>query len=218
MFRQQLYLVFLLTLSPWVVRNYELTDKLLISSHGSFGLWQGNNERSLELLKNNISLDYVYQKRPPVIYQQYPLKPRDPRQTIEVETVYKLKAFEFIANNPTKFVELAVWKFLKLWSPIYNPTGNSYLYGSTLLRKTLNASSYIPILILSIYGSWQLFLNKEKHSFLIFFFTLILCFTLAHMIVMGYTRLRLPLDPILMLLAGVGFSRTFDLFLNRRKQ
>ena len=203
-------IVFAVIVSPWLVRNYQLTDELFISAHGSFGLWQGNNENSLELLKNNISLDRVYQKNPPQLYQRFPLAPRDPGQALLVESLYKAKAVEFILANPYQFIELSAWKFIKLWSPFYNPIGRSYSYGSVMLRQIFNVISYTPILILSIIGAMQLLIKKDKRDYLIFFLSLILFFTIAHMIVMGYTRLRLPIDPILMVLAGVAMSKIFD--------
>ena len=43
-----------------------LTGKLLrlISTYGSFGMWQGNNPLSFEYLKANKSLDEIYRLKP----------------------------------------------------------------------------------------------------------------------------------------------------------
>lgn len=206
-----------LLLCPWIMRNYQLGGRVLISTHGPFGVWQGNNPYALELLKQNTSLDAVYRRDPPpAIYAKYPLRPRDPHESIEAADAYRSAAISFIRNHPAEFLELAVWKFRKFWSPFYNPVSRQFAYGNSNLRQLAHFVSYTPILILSLPGF--VWLARRKKAFAALIGGLIFFFTLAHMIAMGYSRLRLPIDPLLMVLAGLAVASMLDRFLTKRGQ
>jgi 4-amino-4-deoxy-L-arabinose transferase-like glycosyltransferase len=188
-------------LGPWVVRNYRLCGKILISTHGPFGVWQGNNPHTLELLKNNISLDEVYRRDPPPeIYVRYPLQPRSADQAVEAAAAYKQQAMKFITEHPREFIELAAWKFIKFWSPFYNPVAKSYAFGGGSIRRVVYTTTYFPILLLAIPGAVVLW--RQHRAGTLMLLGLIGFYTLAHMIAMGYSRLRLPLDPVLMVFAA----------------
>ena len=191
-------------LGPWVVRNYRLTGKILISTHGPFGLWQGNNPYSLDLIRDNVSLDEVYRRDPaPEIYQRYPLRPNVPRHPVDsvaAANAYAEETKRFIKENPTVFVQLAAWKFAKFWSPFYNPISKEYAYGGALIRQVGHITTYLPILVLSIPGAFVLHRQHQAGTWLLL--GLVGFYTIAHMIAMGYSRLRLPLDPILMIFAA----------------
>ena len=186
---------------PWVARNYRMTGIPLISTHGPFGVWQGNNVHTLEFLKNDISLDEIYRlDPPPKIYQQYPLKPRVPQKAVEAANVYKEEALRFIYSHPFDFAELAMWKFIKFWTPFYNPVAKRYDFGGADLRKLVYTASYLPVLLLAIPGAFVLSRQHKAGAWLLI--GLIAFYTVAHMIAMSYSRLRLPLDPILMVFAA----------------
>jgi len=192
---------FIITVSPWIVRNYYLTGNFLFSTHGGFGFWQGNNERTAHYLKNNISLDMVYLEiPPPTIYQNYPIKPRQPKDAMAVDGFYKSEAIKFIKNNPLPFLKLSLLKFIKFWTFIYNPSASSYAYGDLRLRQLSYCCSFLPLLLVLPFG--LIYLLKKSKSLFILFFGIFVSYTLAHMIIMGYSRLRLPLDPMIMILLG----------------
>lgn len=198
----------LTVLSPWLIRNYHYTETLVISTHGAFGLWQGNNKYSYDYLQSNISLDEVYRRKPPpAIYKENPIKPRLPKEARKISQKYKSEAMHFIQDNPTAFLKLCWIKFIKFWTWTYNPITEQYAIGTAKARNLVYFISYFPLLISIPFGLSYL-IKKSPISFVLFFGILI-TYTLAHMIVMGYSRLRLPLDPILMIFLGITISHFF---------
>lgn len=203
-----LFISAFLTLSPWLTRNYLHTGTLVISTHGSFGLWQGNNEYSYGYLKNNISLDEIYRRKPPPpIYQNNPIRPRPPVEAIKVAQEYKSEAVRFIKDNPKEFSRLCWIKFVKFWSLTYNPVVSSYAYGSNTIRQHVYFVTYAPLLFTVFLGLY--FLERKSLSLFLMFLGIMVTYTAAHMIVMGFTRTRLPLDPLLMVLFGITISTIY---------
>lgn len=197
----------LITVAPWTIRNYQLSGAPIISTHGAFGLWQGNNPQTYELLSNDVSLDEVYRKEPPEIYRTYSTKPRTPRKAVLVARTYQKEAFSFIADHPMEFTRLALLKFQKFWSWNMNPRMDNYAYSSHSLRQSVYFLSYFPLLLLFPVGTWTLLRFHFWPTFTLV--GIVVTYTLAHMVVMGFTRARLPIDPILMILASTFIASLF---------
>jgi 4-amino-4-deoxy-L-arabinose transferase-like glycosyltransferase len=206
----------LLSLGPWLIRNYSATEQIIISSHGSFGVWQGNNEHSLYYLKNDISLDTIYKlEPPPEIIKKYPTKGKNPNEAIVVANAFKEASIDFIKNNPGEFIHLAFVKFIKFWSPIRNPKSTSLAYSSNNTRQYIYFISYFPLLILFPFGLYFLF--KTRRDVFILFAAMLLFYTGAHMIAMGFTRARIPIDFILILSTGYLFFEKGFFFRKKSK-
>ena len=202
----------LAVLSPWLLRNYQYTGAILISTHGSYGVWQGNNLHSYELFKKNISLDEITRlNHPPEIYRKHPLSSRYPKDALKTAAIYKEAALTFIKENPAEFMKLAWIKFVKFWSWIYNPVIKKYSYGDKHIRQLVYFISYFPLLLALPVGLY--FLYKRSLLNFILISGLLLFYTLAHMIAMGFSRARLPLDPILMLIFGISASSIYSMVL-----
>lgn len=198
-------IVMIITLSPWCIRNYNYTNSILVSTHGPFGLWQGNNLYSEHYLKNNISLDEIYRLNPPpAIYAQYPMEQRMPADAVKVANAYQKEAQTWIKENPETFIRLAILKAQKLWTWNRNPKSSNPVYGSNEDRGATYLISYLPLLLALPFGLFFLF--KKKWQYSLFIILTLLFFTLAHMIAMGFTRARIPIDFLLMICFGVAVS------------
>lgn len=196
----------LVVLSPWLIRNYQYTKTIVISTHGPFGLWQGNNEYSYNYLKNNISLDEICRlKPPPIIYQENPIRPRPPQEAAKVAQKYKAEAFRFINNNQDECIKLCWIKFIKFWSWTKNPTMSSYAFK---IRQWVYFPSYVPLLFSLPFGLY--FLLKKSRTIFFLFVGILATYTAAHMVVMGFSRARLPLDPLLMVFLGIIVSTLYS--------
>lgn len=192
-------------MSPWLLRNHEYTGKYFVSTHGPFGLWQGNNEFTRHYLTKDISLDEVYRQKPlPEIYKKYPMKQRQPNKAVEVSAAYKEEAVEWIKNNPEEFLSLSLIKAQKLWTWNRNPKSLNPKVGSNEDRQVVNLVSYLPLLFSLPFG--LAFLYKRNKPNALFIAGILICFTGAHMIAMGFTRARIPIDFLLMLCAGICVS------------
>ncbi|NOQ29785.1 MAG: hypothetical protein GQ570_01550 [Helicobacteraceae bacterium] len=107
----------------------------------------------------------------------------------------KQAAFEFIKNNPERFVELAGLKFIRFWrlwpyAPEYEKP--FYIIASLL--------SYGVVLLLSI-----IFVTKyirENFNSTLPIWVLFLYFTAVHMVLIGSIRYRLPLEPFLIIFSS----------------
>lgn len=191
-----------LTLTPWLMRNYSYTDRFLISTHGSFGMWQGNNDYSEEYLRNDRSLDQIYRLNPPPeIYRQYPLAARSPKDAVIAADAYKKESVQWIENHFVQFVRMSFLKAQKLWSWNRNPQTVNLKFGSNEGRQWVYFVSYFPLLLLAPFGFVILYRKNKPVALLLA--GILLCFTGAHMIAMGFTRARIPIDFILMMCSGI---------------
>jgi 4-amino-4-deoxy-L-arabinose transferase-like glycosyltransferase len=192
----------LITLLPWLIRNYHYTGKILISTHGSFGLWQGNNPLTYDYLKANRSLDEIYRLNPPpAIYMQYPLAARMPADAVRVSNAYQQEATTWIKHHFTQFMQLGWIKVQKLWTWNRNPDSRSVAYGSNEGRRTVYLISYLPLLLLFPAGLFIFFKKQPAEAFTLLL--ILLAFTGAHAIAIGFTRARIPIDFILMISTGI---------------
>ena len=204
----------IIILSPWLIRNYNYTGRATVSTHGPFGLWQGNNAYSEYYLNRDISLDEIYRlKPPPPIYARYPMEQRMPAQAVEVADAYKKEAVTWIKENPKIFFRMALVKAQKLWSWNRNPQSKNPVVGSNEGRSITYFISYLPLLLSLPFGLFLLFRKNKTHALLLI--AILLTFTLAHMIAIGFTRARIPVDFLLMICFGVAISFLIDKALKR---
>jgi hypothetical protein len=88
-----------------------------------------------------------------------------------------------------------LWAF---WSWSLNPRDTD----DSALERAVYAASYVPVLVLAAIGAALLAWRRRVRP-LLFVLVPIALFTAVHLVIFGYTRLRAPLDPLLMVLAGV---------------
>ena len=155
-------------------------------------------------LSRNISLDEIYRLNPPPdIIQRYPIAARPPMQAILVADNFKNEAKQFALNNPSEFIKLFVLKIWKFLSPIINPTRpTSESTSDDKLMQYFYFFSYLPLIVFFPFGACSI-LKRSLPYFLLLFFV-IFFYTLAHGVVMGHTRLRLPIEPIFILFFSSG--------------
>jgi 4-amino-4-deoxy-L-arabinose transferase-like glycosyltransferase len=195
-------LTIMVFVAPWLVRNYLLTNKILLSSHGYEVLWQGNNDYSWDYIVNDISVDMI--PRPKTITE---IQSRSSERTIETvlaeRSAYLDEIKRFVMENPMTVVSLAGLKFVKFWTWIYNPKPEKVTYLSVNLRSIFYTCYFLPFLMFGVIGfviSYHI-----RKPYVVFCLMMILSFTIVHMISVGFTRLRLPLDPILSVFASASF-------------
>ncbi len=209
-------LAMVVTMGPWLMRNHNLTGRYLISTHGSFGLWQGNNEYSEEYLSKNISVDNIYRLQPPLaIYAKYPLEPRLPKEAVTAANAYQQEAMGWIKSHPSDFIRLAFIKAQKLWTWNRNPSSNNPKFGSNEVRQSVNLVSYLPLLLALPFGLTLLFKKNKPAALAIA--GILICFTGAHMIAMGFTRARIPVDFLLMICFGIVISYLIEKYFPAKK-
>jgi len=178
------FLICLIVLSPWLIRNYIIFNKLIIFTTSSgANLYLGNN-------KNNKDGGCDWNKD---VDKKLVVKIKKLSE-IEQNKVFKEKALEFIKKHPHIFLRLAVMKLKRFYNIEFN--------NKNLRKSKLNYISIFSYGIIFILFLVSIILNRKNWRKLSVIYILFIYFTLLHMIVIASIRYRLPLEPFMILLAS----------------
>lgn len=187
------FLCLVLTLSPWLLRNYKIYHKpFVIATNGGYNFWMGNNQWATASSGNMI-------QKPAYLRE----KLENAQSDTEKEAIYYQDAFEFIRSHPGRFVSLTFKKALNLWR-LFPAPGTGYKT-KALLSKIVGAMSYGPVLVLVVLG--LIFSWREKKKYCLLFILLFFSFTMIYAFFIAKVRFRLPLDVYLIVLASYGAWR-----------
>lgn len=115
------------------------------------------------------------------------------------DRILRQAAWQYIVGHPRRFIELAVLKFERLWRPW--PYAQDY---SGLFLAVVSAAAYLPVLVLAIAGAIAMVRRRDVKLLPIILFIGFL--TAVHMITIGSLRYRFPMEPFLVILAGLPLS------------
>lgn len=174
-------LFFSLSITPWIVRNYDVYHSFVpISAESGLGLY------SSYCPGGGGTFGFIASPDDPVVVEANRISSPVLRSRFFIK-----KTFEFIVNNPRKILELELKKILYLWAPFdWEITGGrwfNFLYVAML-----------PFFILGFFIRARDF-RKDLPLFLP-----IIYFQIMTLIFYGSPRFRLPIEPYLFILAGVG--------------
>ena len=171
----------LLTLSPWIVRNYRILNAFVPgTTMGGRVFYEGNNPYSVG--------------GPCQVF------PEDTEKLPEIErdrTYYRL-TLQLIWENPARFRWLLMNKFKRLWSLVPNAAG----FQAPLYRN-ISLLAMAPTLPFFIFGFFLSFRFWRTTAFLAI---QIIYITIFHMVVLASIRYRLPIEPFYLILAVFGFN------------
>ncbi|MBD3202965.1 hypothetical protein GF327_01615 [Candidatus Woesearchaeota archaeon] len=95
-------IIFLITLSPWIVRNYRVHgDFILVTTNSGINFYRGNYENATGRYESYMGLDKIFPGK----------------SEIEKNKLGMKKGIENILNNPINFLELSAKKFMLFSSP-----------------------------------------------------------------------------------------------------
>ena len=195
---------FAIVISPWLYRCWEVTDGKLLPIRGNFGmeLWVGNHP-GVELPRSNTTKTFhpfsdpsekaIMQRMGEVEYNQYCLE----------------RAKDWISNNPDTFYELIPIRMASYW------LGDSIRSTDSdpLIRIVKILLQGIPLLLALIGLGLAM---RDRRQVLLLVACLILV-PLPHYIThAGWTRYRLPLDPVIYLLAAYAIVSILGTFKRTR--
>ncbi len=168
---------FILTLSPWIVRNFmHFREFVPFTTYSGKVLWEGNNPRA-----TGGPCDYW---------------PEDIKKLSEIEEnryMGKL-AKEVIIDDPASFIKLMGRKFIRFWNIVPNYSGfSSFKYR---IISILSEGIIIPFGILGIILSFKI---KRK---MLLFYLIIISFTFFHMVFIASIRYRIPIMPFMIIFVG----------------
>ena len=183
--------VALLCCVPWTVRNYVQFHQLIpLRSNFAFELYVGNNE----------NYDEQHRLRPGAITQDREilryLRMGEPA-FMEEE---KRKAWAFIEANPRIEMRLIWLRFIEFWVGTPTPFATFHETDSFSLRLLLLCNYLVPFG--ALLGGVVLTVKKNAFTHPLIAFPLV--FPLLYYITHTSLRYRHPIDPVVLLLCGIG--------------
>jgi len=184
------YLFFLLTLVPWTARNYLVLDEfVLISTNGGINFLFGNNELNQEG-------GGLFEKGP-----RY--RPKE-SEVAEERAAWKA-GLDWIKNNPYKFGRRFLLKIGRFWTPrpdYFSQRGSFGPYKKVV--QNLLVVIHLPLFVFFIIGIICLFTRKvDKRAHLLWLIPFY--FSIFHSFFFVLYRFRLPVEPLIIIVAAYGF-------------
>lgn len=139
----------LIILSPYLVRNYIVFEKITITKSFGFNLWKGNNPESKV---EGSTTDKAFLEGDLLI--QIKNLPKDKYYDINYDQIFLKKAISFIIEDPILFFQRYFKKFLSF--AFFNLDSN--------YPKYYNLLNILPLVILSIFFVISVFFTYQKNS------------------------------------------------------
>jgi len=145
---RKILLIFSITfiiLSPYLIRNIVVFEEIVITKSFGYNLWKGNNPNST--VEGNPQISNVIQKKINLI-------PRNNQYGINFDQIFFEEAKKNIKEDPVKYINLFIKKFISFLFIDINSSNPSYY----------NPLHYLPILILSITSVIGIILSDKKSN------------------------------------------------------
>lgn len=183
---------------PWAVRNsLVLGQPAGVSVSGGITLWIGNNPHATGIL----GYDYAYfQETGPRLFP-----PENFRNPSEADKAYQTAAIQFIKEHPGQFARLCAIRFYEFWK-VYSPR-------VSLLPNLATVASFgvaLPFFLL------QLFRRGWRRGPELLFTLMIASQTAVHTVFTSITRYRMPIEPLVVVMAAAGAIWVVDRMWKRR--
>ncbi len=197
-----IFIIFYCTIhTPWWIYNYDRYGQFVKSNLSTgMALYSGNNELNKTgggILWKDFTFDVIEGVDDP----------------IKQNEIMKNEAIKFIINNPERFFELTLKRFVRFFNIIPNTNINE-LYGASLTNLfiiLISGISMTSLYLLSFFALTKI--SKEKLIKLSPLFIYFIILTGIHMITIASIRYRFPLEFILILLSSFSISIYFKKFI-----
>ena len=173
-------LLTIIVISPYLIRNIILVEKITITQSVGYNLWKGNNPNSK--VEGSLQIDLKLEK-------QINKVPKDKYYDVNIDKVFQNEGLKNIKDNPTKYFVLYLKKFLSF---IFVDIDSSY-------PNYYHPLHYLPILLIGITSILGIILsnkNSYQMNFLILYFVANIALVSVFFILPRYTLGILPLQII----------------------
>lgn len=172
----------LFTLMPWLMRNYLMLGSPVLTTDGGYTFWCGNHP-----LSDGGGHCFL---------------PENPPQFTRLDEVamdreFYRAGFQFVERDPARFVRLVFVRLWRLWRPF--PHADEV----GLATAVVGGLEFVPILALAVWGAC---LHRRLWRQWLLFVLLFGTVSFVHMLFMSVTRYRVPLMPLLIVLAAAALA------------
>ncbi len=182
-------------LSPWWIRNAIRFDAFVpFTTSSAANLYLGNNPHNPDA-----GVDWASNVEPEVVAKINELPNELSRQQ-----AYKDAALQYIIGKPAAFISAAAKKFVRFWSIV--PNAAEFRGG---LYALISAASFGPVLLLALIAAVR---QRRQWRLLAPLYLIVGYFTLVHVITIASLRYRLPIEPLLIVLAAEPLAALFNRF------
>jgi hypothetical protein len=179
-------IVYCVMMLPWWFNNYSVFGSFVrLAPNLGWVLYAGNNPLN-KSGGGNMGVDYDLSAFAGIA---------DP---VARDRALREAALDYIKNDPVNFVKMAGLKFVRMWR--LWPAHESYANFKVIVVSVL---SFLPVLLLAGVGLFAARARLLRLSPVLLF---ALGLTAMNMVLVGTIRYRLPVEPFLLMLAGLGGS------------
>lgn len=175
---------YLLTLAPWVLRNYLVLGELIPGTTlAGASLYEANSDPAL-IAGGGPAMHLIRWERE-----------TEGMTEVQKDRYYRRKALRWIREHPKEFLTLVVKKQMRFWSPVpNNPLFRGWKYALPAL---------VSFLVVTLAGVAGLFLFREPGVAFNYSLALLVYLVLLHSVFVGSIRYRLPLEALFCIHAGI---------------
>jgi 4-amino-4-deoxy-L-arabinose transferase-like glycosyltransferase len=222
------YVGMMLTWGPWIVRNAIVFRELIpLTTESGVTLWIGNSPYAKAFLKaREQEATPVPEGTPFNIPENYAgCKPegwcRGGVTESEENRALTTLAQNWIKTHPREFIELTIWRYAGIWSPLLTPAKS---FGASPIFNVLVTYGYmtwnLTLAALFAIGAWRMW-KEKKYLEVTLPLLLALSATGAYAIFLYFTKYRIPFEAVLLAISGVGIAhlaRSWYSFLTKKKE
>lgn len=191
-------------LTPWALRDCALTGRVMLSTVDGVNLWMGNNENTSRFLDIDRSLDELPGRARFDSSEMTPVAVQ-----MERYDAARAAASDFIRAHPRETAVLAARKAADLWAVRPTPRSTQSKWHET--KSVIAILWTAPLFAFAALGAVVgLRAGGALRSFVGDALVTCVVFTVPHALAWGGTRLRAPLDPLVVALAAIGVAAVVD--------
>jgi len=174
----------ILTVAPWLIRSYQLTGSITLSSQSGFFLWVGNNAYTFSRYPQE-SIDRSQAIALAALSSQdnKELEARQHNEALVGEWFWK-KGMEYIRDNPWRTIGNSFRKIVDAFGWLPSPRRSFW-------PSLAHVLSYGPIMILGLWGMWA---SRRHWRELSIFYAQFVAFAAVTAVFFGHTSYRAYLD------------------------
>jgi 4-amino-4-deoxy-L-arabinose transferase-like glycosyltransferase len=202
MFAVTILIVAMISLSPWIVRNYRVTGCFVpVSTLSGFNLWYGNHPEAYKFARQG---DFLAKYGPSI---DIPCS----KAGVEQDRILGHKAIAMMKHNPGQTMVLMVRKFSGFW---FGSLGESlqsaakpipHIGDFGIPKKSLFCVSFF---VLAIIGWFSLDASCKRNAYPIVL--LLVLWSIAYIVLFALPRYAIPLQPYIAILASAGLMKLFN--------